>query len=95
MTLLYDNKRKDFTEQIVHHVATILLLGKISFRIEVLKLVTGGSYMCNFTRIGTLVMWAHDISDIFLEAAKLCVYTKKTTAADILFAFFAIAFFVR
>ena len=36
MTLLYDNKRKDFTEQIVHHVATLLLLGKISFRIDAL-----------------------------------------------------------
>ena len=28
MTLLWDNKRKDFTEQIVHHIATLLLLCK-------------------------------------------------------------------
>jgi len=80
MTLLWDNKRKDFNEQIVHHIATLLLLSL--------------SYVCNFTRIGTLVMWAHDISDIFLESAKLCVYAKKTTAADILFGLFAFAFFV-
>jgi len=80
MTLLWDNKRKDFTEQIVHHIATLLLLSL--------------SYVCNFTRIGTLVMWAHDISDIFLESAKLCVYARKTTAADILFGLFACAFFL-
>merc|ERR1711935_931678 len=81
MTLLWDNKRKDFTEQIVHHIATLLLLSL--------------SYVCNFTRIGTLVMWAHDISDIFLESAKLCVYARKTTAADILFGLFACAFFLK
>ena len=28
MTLLWDNKRKDFNEQIVHHIATLLLLSK-------------------------------------------------------------------
>merc|ERR1712128_276083 len=76
----FRHKRKDFTEQIVHHIATLLLLSL--------------SYVCNFTRIGTLVMWAHDISDIFLESAKLCVYARKTTAADILFGLFACAFFL-
>ena len=84
-TLLIDNKRKDFNEQIIHHVATVSLLSL--------------SYVCNFTRIGTLVMWCHDVSDIFLESAKLCVYAKPTIAkvpvADILFAFFGIIFFVR
>ena len=83
-TLLIDNKRKDFNEQIIHHVATLALLGL--------------SYVCNFTRIGALVMWCHDISDIFLESAKLCVYAKPTIAkvpvADILFAIFGIIFFV-
>ena len=84
-TLLIDNKRKDFNEQIIHHVATLALLGL--------------SYVCNFTRIGTLVMWCHDVSDIFLESAKLCVYAKPTIAkvpvADVLFAIFGIIFFVR
>ena len=84
-TLLIDNKRKDFNEQIIHHVATVSLLSL--------------SYVCNFTRIGTLVMWCHDVSDIFLESAKLCVYAKPTIAkvpvADVLFALFGIIFFVR
>jgi len=79
-TLLFDNKRKDFPEQIVHHIATILLLSL--------------SYVCNFTRVGTLVLWCHDVSDIFLESAKLCIYAKINVLPDILFALFGIVFFV-
>ncbi len=30
------------------------------------------SYYVNFTRVGVMVLLVHDISDIFLEAAKLC-----------------------
>jgi len=80
ITLLIDNKRKDFPEQIVHHIATISLIAL--------------SYACNFTRVGTLVMWCHDISDIFLESAKVCVYAKYNVAKDILFALFGLIFFI-
>lgn len=41
----------------VHHIATVLLLVY--------------SYYVNFARVGTMVLITHDISDIFLELAKL------------------------
>lgn len=49
----FDVKRKDFWQMFVHHICTICLL---SF-----------SWICNFHRIGTLVLLIHDCGDIFLE----------------------------
>merc|ERR1712178_537977 len=80
LSLFNDVKRKDFTEQIIHHFATITL---VVF-----------SYLANFIRIGTLVLILHDISDIFLEAAKCFIYCKKGKVADVLFAVFAVTFII-
>jgi len=78
-SLLYDVKRKDFNQQIIHHCATLFL---IVF-----------SFVANFVRIGTLVMALHDVSDIFLELAKCFVYAKWKIA-DTLFTVFAFVFIV-
>merc|ERR1711981_679829 len=80
LSLFNDIKRKDFTEQIIHHFATITL---VVF-----------SYCANFIRIGTLVLILHDVCDIFLEGAKLFVYAKKTQIADISFGVFAVTFII-
>lgn len=80
VTLPFDNKRKDFLELVIHHLATVLLIGF--------------SYMANFYRAGTLVMVVHDASDIFLELAKNFNYVQFTDLADNVFIAFAIVFFV-
>ncbi|CAI6349318.1 unnamed protein product [Macrosiphum euphorbiae] len=64
----FDVKRKDFWQMFVHHICTICLL---SF-----------SWICNFHRIGTLVLLTHDCGDIFLEFAKMAKYAKYQKLCD-------------
>uniref|UniRef100_A0A3Q0RGR7 Ceramide synthase 2 n=1 Tax=Amphilophus citrinellus TaxID=61819 RepID=A0A3Q0RGR7_AMPCI len=75
-----DVKRKDFKEQIVHHVATILL---ISF-----------SWCVNYIRCGTLIMLVHDSSDYLLESAKMFNYAGWRNACNYIFIVFAAVFIV-
>uniref|UniRef100_A0A8C3RTE7 TLC domain-containing protein n=1 Tax=Chelydra serpentina TaxID=8475 RepID=A0A8C3RTE7_CHESE len=77
-TLPFDVKRKDLTQQIVHHGATIFL---ISF-----------SYCANYLRIGTLVMVIHDASDCILEPTKIFNYMKWRRICDGLFIIFSAVF---
>lgn len=72
---------------ITHHFVTILL---IVF-----------SYLLNFSRIGSVILLIHDAADIFLESAKVFNYISKARGrewakhvCDIMFALFAITFFV-
>ncbi|KAM9317835.1 ceramide synthase 2 [Pholidichthys leucotaenia] len=79
-SVAFDVKRKDFKEQIVHHLATLLLL---SF-----------SWCVNYIRVGTLVMLVHDTSDVLLESAKLFNYAKWEKTSKTLFVLFAVVFMV-
>lgn len=79
--------RSDSKEMMLHHFATISLIGL--------------SYITSFTRIGTTIFLAHDVADIFLESAKCFNYTSRTVGrkhlsiyCDVLFGIFAIIFFV-
>ncbi|GFS10316.1 ceramide synthase 2 [Elysia marginata] len=75
-SLFTDNKRKDFTEMIVHHIATLLLMGM--------------SWANNFVRIGTLVLLVHDAVDSWMEAAKVAKYLKFDGICNVLFLIFMI-----
>ncbi|XP_026866481.2 ceramide synthase 4a [Electrophorus electricus] len=75
-----DVKRKDFREQIIHHIATIVLMGF--------------SYSGNYVRVGTLVMLVHDSSDFLLESAKMFNYAGWRRTCDTLFVVFAVVFLV-
>ncbi|KAG8012624.1 High affinity choline transporter 1 [Nibea albiflora] len=77
-SLTFDVKRKDFREQVIHHIATLTLL---SF-----------SWISNYIRIGTLVMLLHDSTDILLEGAKVLNYAKWHRTANVMFAVFTILF---
>ena len=79
--------RSDSLEMAVHHLTTILLIV--------------GSYVTNFTRIGASILLLHDISDVFLESAKVFNYISKarggkwaSSVCDSLFALFAISFLI-
>uniref|UniRef100_A0A8D0L8S0 Ceramide synthase 4 n=1 Tax=Sphenodon punctatus TaxID=8508 RepID=A0A8D0L8S0_SPHPU len=78
LTLPFDVKRKDFTEQIVHHVATLLLIFV--------------SYCTNLLRFGMIVMVIHDASDYILEMAKMLHYAQWKRTCEILFVVFALVF---
>ncbi|KAM3870710.1 ceramide synthase 2-like [Diretmus argenteus] len=78
LSLTFDVKRKDFNEQVIHHIATLTLLGF--------------SWTSNYIRIGTLVMAVHDSADIFLEGAKVFNYAKWQQTANAMFVVFIILF---
>ena len=79
--------RSDAVEMLLHHFITISLL-----------II---SYLTNYTRFGATILLIHDVSDIFLEFAKVCNYTAKAKShawmrpyVDIIFAIFMIVFFI-
>ncbi|XP_045597413.1 ceramide synthase 6 [Procambarus clarkii] len=65
---------------IVHHVTTVMLM---TF-----------SWICNFTRIGTVVLLVHECADIPLLLAKMCVYARRQRAANVLYAVFMVLWLV-
>jgi hypothetical protein len=78
--------RSDSVEMIAHHFITIALM------------LT--SHIGNLHRYGTMLMFLHDISDVFLELAKCFNYVSQVPrwkhfhyVCDALFAGFAISFF--
>lgn len=80
ITHFSDTKRKDYLQQFVHHVATIILIA--------------GSYLIAHFRYGSVIMLLHDTSDYWLEAAKLAKYARKQRLCDSLFVIFALLFFL-
>ncbi|VDM68658.1 unnamed protein product, partial [Strongylus vulgaris] len=59
---VFDVKRSDFWQLIIHHIVTIGLLSS--------------SFLINFVRVGTLVLISHDVADILLEFGKLTRYDR-------------------
>uniref|UniRef100_A0A8C5UNI5 Ceramide synthase 6 n=1 Tax=Malurus cyaneus samueli TaxID=2593467 RepID=A0A8C5UNI5_9PASS len=70
----------DFGIMFTHHIVAVILITC--------------SYITNLTRVGTLILCLHDVSDIVLEAAKMANYCKCQKLSDLLFLTFAVVFIV-
>jgi ceramide synthetase len=55
-----DERKKDYLVMMAHHVVTIALIL--------------GSAWCNHMGIGLMVLWIHDVSDIFVDGLKMINY---------------------
>ncbi|CAF1088995.1 unnamed protein product [Rotaria sordida] len=62
-TLYMDHKRKDFYVMLLHHFVTMALIFV--------------SYATRYHKIGLLVLFVHDITDIWLELTKLLHYMRS------------------
>lgn len=76
----FETRRKDFVEMFIHHCSTVALI-----------LI---SHLSDYGRAGILVMMIHDVGDIFLYSAKSSQYKKFNGLADMLFAVFALVFYI-
>ncbi|PNH12629.1 ASC1-like protein 1 [Tetrabaena socialis] len=77
---VHEERRKDWLESMIHHVVTSGLLFY--------------SYAVNFTRAGVVIILIHDVSDIFLEMAKLARYAKRDDIATPTFVVFFLSWIV-
>ena len=62
-TIYMDTKRKDTNVMLLHHFLTMVLITV--------------SYATRYHKIGLLVLFVHDVTDILLEFTKLNVYLKN------------------
>lgn len=88
-TIYMDTKRKDFLVMLFHHFLTMTLL-----------IVTYGT---RYQKVGLMVLFVHDITDILLEFTKCNVYLRKRNGnvydiheyiSNVFFVMFAITWFV-
>lgn len=60
--LYLDERRKDFPVMVMHHLVTLALLSI--------------SYVARASKSGLLVIFVHDVVDIFMISAKVLIYSK-------------------
>ncbi|OWM90338.1 ASC1-like protein 1 [Punica granatum] len=74
--IFWETRRSDMLVTMAHHVSTVLLL--------VL------SYMFRFARVGAVVLALHDVTDVFMEVAKMSKYSGYQRVADTFFILFGV-----
>lgn len=78
--ILFDPRRSDFLELMLHHFVTLGLVV--------------GSYLFGYVRMGMVILALHDIGDIFLYGAKAVHYLGYAGWDTALFAVFAVTFYI-
>ncbi|XP_053149960.1 ceramide synthase 5 isoform X2 [Hemicordylus capensis] len=73
-----DVRRKDFLIMFIHHLTAVVLITT--------------SYITNMVRVGVLILCLHDVSDSFLEVAKMANYAKYQRLCDATFILFTVMF---
>ncbi|RAH65659.1 longevity assurance proteins LAG1/LAC1 [Aspergillus aculeatinus CBS 121060] len=80
LVLNIEARRKDHWQMLAHHLVTVVLIST--------------AYALHLTRVANLVLILMDVVDIFFPLAKCLKYLGYTTARDILFGVFMLAWFL-
>ncbi|ESQ32936.1 hypothetical protein EUTSA_v10004641mg [Eutrema salsugineum] len=78
--VFWETRRSDFGVSMGHHITTLILL--------VL------SYLCRFSRAGSVILALHDASDVFLEVGKMSKYSGAESIASFSFVLFALSWVI-
>ena len=78
LSVFIETRQKDFSVMITHHLTTLFLIYM--------------SFMTGFFRVGSAILLVHEVSDPFMEIAKMFLYAGAKVLADAFFALFALVF---
>ncbi|XP_010523525.1 PREDICTED: LAG1 longevity assurance homolog 3-like [Tarenaya hassleriana] len=78
--IFWETRRSDFGVSMGHHIATLILILL--------------SYVCRFSRVGSVVLALHDASDVFLEVGKMSKYSGAETIASFSFILFVLSWII-
>lgn len=76
--IFVEARRSDFLEYVLHHIVTIVLIAV--------------SYVAHEQRVGALIIFIHDVPDVFLCVTKLFLYTGFDNVSSVFFVAFAAVF---
>ncbi|ODM87209.1 Ceramide synthase hyl-1 [Orchesella cincta] len=76
ITVFTDVKKKDFRVMLGHHIVTLVIMHLM--------------WLTNLTRIGATFLILHDVSDPFLEFAKICNYARYPKMATRVFVLYVL-----
>ena len=80
LNVFIEPKQKDFNVMVTHHITTLFLIHM--------------SFMTGLFRIGAVILLIHEVSDPFMEIAKIFFYLNYKQVADVFFALFAVVFII-